>query len=120
MGNVRYGFAVRCAAVALPRRKGAFYILGYALVGPLAQQICAVKQQQGHSPKIIPLLSAGQSHRRTSGGRAETGGIMTFESKPVGGMAPCLKNSTLFTSLMHRDIGAFAFHSLEQEYCRDT
>ncbi|MGI9069091.1 MAG: hypothetical protein ACR2HX_22145, partial [Pyrinomonadaceae bacterium] len=55
----------------MPRRKGAFYILGYAHDAPLAQQIWGVKPQSGQSPKIIPLLSVGCSHRRTSGGKAE-------------------------------------------------
>ena len=31
MGYVRFGFAAGCEAVAMPRRRDAFYILGYAL-----------------------------------------------------------------------------------------
>ena len=31
------GSATGCAAVAMPRRTGAFYIFGYALLRPLTQ-----------------------------------------------------------------------------------
>jgi hypothetical protein len=33
-GQVRYGLAARCAAVAMPRREVSSYILGYALNAP--------------------------------------------------------------------------------------
>ena len=61
----RYGYAAGCEAVALPRRRGAFYLLGYALgavFGPLNPKGVA---------REIWLLSAGHSHRLTSGGKAE-------------------------------------------------
>ena len=56
----------------MPRRRGAFYISGYALgaaFGPIKRR--GAKPNQGHSPVIVRLLLAGQSLRRTSGGKAE-------------------------------------------------
>jgi len=40
---------------------------------------------QGHSPGIIGPLSAGHSHRLTSGGKAETDMAMPFEAKRAWG-----------------------------------
>jgi len=45
--------------VAVPRRQGAFYILGYALDAPVAQQMYGVKSKQGHSPKNNPAAFGG-------------------------------------------------------------
>ncbi len=48
------------------------YTLGNALrttVGPINPK--GLSPEDGHSPEIIWLLSAGHHHRRTSGGTAE-------------------------------------------------
>jgi hypothetical protein len=75
MGYVRYGFAARVDFVGggcgPPAKKVPFTFWATPLIR-------FGKPQQGHSPKLIPLLSAGQSHRHTSGGRAETGGAYDF------------------------------------------
>jgi len=42
-----------------------------------------LSQNKGIAPKIIPLLSAGHSHRRTSGGKAERDGAHDFWGKAV-------------------------------------
>jgi hypothetical protein len=41
------------------------------LVRPLANKSEGLSPNQGHSPETIWQLSAGHSHRRTSGGKAE-------------------------------------------------
>jgi hypothetical protein len=38
---------------------------------------------RGIAPDVLWLLSAGHSHRRTSGGKAEYVGPMTFEAKLI-------------------------------------
>jgi hypothetical protein len=79
------GFAARCAAVdthptraaragtpPMPRRRGAFYTFGLcSWCGLWRNKSEGLTPDQGHSPGLIWLLSAGQSHRRTSGGKAE-------------------------------------------------
>jgi hypothetical protein len=59
--------------VAMPRRRGAFYIFGRALGAAFSPINPKAKPEPGHSPGIIWLLSAGHSHRReaNSGGKAE-------------------------------------------------
>ena len=67
-----FGFAAGCEAVAMPRRRGAFYIFGlcpWCDLWPNKSE--GLSPDQGHSPGIIWLLSAGHSHRLTSGGKAE-------------------------------------------------
>ena len=61
------GFAAGCEAVALPRRKCLLKLLGYALSWFLNWK------SDGLSPHgwDARLLSAGHSHRLTSGGKAE-------------------------------------------------
>jgi hypothetical protein len=56
-----------CPAVEVPLTS-----LGYALVRPWPNKSEGLSPDQWHSPGIIWLLSAGQSHRRTSGGKAES------------------------------------------------
>jgi hypothetical protein len=55
--------------------------LGYALDSAFGPTDLWAKPHQGHSPKITLLLSAGRSHRRTSGGKAETGAAHDFDAK---------------------------------------
>ncbi|MDQ1636953.1 MAG: hypothetical protein QOF62_292 [Pyrinomonadaceae bacterium] len=55
-----------CPAVESP-----FTFLGYALIRPLSNKFEGPRLDQGHSPEPICRLSAGHSHRRTSGGKAE-------------------------------------------------
>ena len=56
----------------MPRRRGAFYIFGLCpWCGLWPNKSKGLSPDQGHSPKSIGLLSAGQSHRLTSGGKAE-------------------------------------------------
>jgi hypothetical protein len=68
--------AVACPAVQIP-----FDFLGYALVRPLAQKTEGLSPDQGHSPGIIRLLTAGQSHRLTSGGKAVVDKADDFRGK---------------------------------------
>jgi hypothetical protein len=56
----------------MPRRRGAFYNLGYALGAAFGRNKSeGAKPGPGHSSRIIWGLTAGHSHRRTSGGKAE-------------------------------------------------
>ena len=56
----------------MPRRRDAFHILGYApWCGLWPNELEGQSPDQGHSPGKIWLLSAGHSHRLTSGGKAE-------------------------------------------------
>ena len=56
----------------MPRRRGAFYIFGLCpWFGLWPNKFEGLRPDQGQSPGMIWLLSAGQSHRRTSGGIAE-------------------------------------------------
>ena len=73
MDYVRFGFAAGGEAVATPRRRGAFTFLGYALGAAWPDKSEGLSPNQGHSPRVIWLLSAGHSHRReaNSGGKAE-------------------------------------------------
>jgi hypothetical protein len=64
------------------RRKGGFSFWATPLMR-LDTTNRGARPQQGRSPKIIPLLSAGHSHRRTSGGKAEAGVALTLEAKPT-------------------------------------
>ena len=76
-----FGFAAGCEAVAMPRRMGAFYIFGLSpRCGFWPNEFGRAKVGPGHSPEIIQLLSAGQSHRLTSGGRAEPEMVPDFEA----------------------------------------
>ena len=71
-GLVAFGFAAGCEAVAMPRRRGAFYIFGLGpWCGLWPNKSEGLSPNQGHSPGNNLLLSAGHSHRRTSGGKAE-------------------------------------------------
>jgi len=71
-----FGFAagVGFAAAAMPRRSSPFYILGLCpWCGLWPNKSEGLSPDQGRSPEIIWLLSAGLSHRReaNSGGKAE-------------------------------------------------
>ena len=66
---LKFGFAVRCEAVATPRRKDSFTLLGYAL---WLNKSVGLSHIRGVAPELICLLSAGHSHRLLiSGGKAE-------------------------------------------------
>jgi hypothetical protein len=67
-----------CPAVEVP-----FTFLGYALGAAFAPNKSeGLSPDQGRSPRIIRLLSAEDSHRRTSGGKAEAPHRRTFRAKP--------------------------------------
>jgi len=56
----------------MPRRRGAFFTFGLCpWCGLWPNKSEGLSPDQGHSPEIIWLLSAGHSHRLTSGGKAE-------------------------------------------------
>ena len=67
----------------MPRRRGAFQVLGYALgaaFGPIDPK--GLSPNQGHSPGIIWPPAAGHSHRLTFGGKAEGRVANNIEGKP--------------------------------------
>ena len=70
-GYVTYGFAAGCEAVAMPRRHLPVYFRGYAPRVSFALYLLGQRPHQGHSPKLKSTRMAGQSHRLTSGGKAE-------------------------------------------------
>jgi hypothetical protein len=56
----------------MPRRRDAFHFWAMPLVaafGPIKSE--GLSPDRGHSPGTIWLLSAGHSHRGTSGGKAQ-------------------------------------------------
>ena len=63
-----YGCAVRCEAVALPRRQSGAIEWGYA---PKRFAKNALIKNEGAARHLSIKLSAGQSRRRTSDGTAE-------------------------------------------------
>ena len=66
------GFAAGCEAVALPRARGAYYIFGLCpRCGLWPNKSEGLSPNQGRSPGNNLLLTAGHSHRLTSGGKAE-------------------------------------------------
>jgi hypothetical protein len=72
MGHVRFGFAVRCEAVAMPRRQPPDYFRGCAPGPGLALRIYSAKgRTKGIAQKCKGTFTAGQSHRLTSDGKAE-------------------------------------------------
>ena len=72
MSHVSFGFAAGCAAVAMPRRQQQDYFPGYALGSGLALRIYwAQGRTKGIAQKCKGTSTAGHSHRRTSGGKAE-------------------------------------------------
>ena len=73
MSHVRFGFAagVGLAAVALPRRRGAFLTWGYALsaaFGPVKPE--GLSPDEGHSPGNNRAVVGAASRRLKSGGIA--------------------------------------------------
>jgi len=73
-GNLRFGFAagVGFAAVGMRRRRGCFYTFGLCpWCGLWPNRSEGSARNQGRSPEIIWSVSAGRSHRLTSGGKAE-------------------------------------------------
>ena len=73
-----YGYAVRCEAVALPRRQADAIEWGLRPETFFSEELLSSKR--GRSPDIKYQVTAGQSRRRTSDGEAEI--KMTFEAKP--------------------------------------
>ncbi len=65
----------------MPRPKVLLPFWAMPLCGLWPNRSEGLSPDQGHSPGIIWLLSAGQSHRLTSGGKAEPDMAMTFEAK---------------------------------------
>ena len=67
-----------------PAVQRSFRFLGFALgaaFGPIDPK--GLSPNQGHSPGIIWLLSAGHSHRLTSGGKAEAHQRRTLRAKLI-------------------------------------
>ena len=60
------GFAVRCEAVALPRRNKCWMIRGCAAGAGFALILAEPKAGPGAEPMLRVTLPAGQSHRLTS------------------------------------------------------
>jgi hypothetical protein len=79
--DVRLGFAAGCAAAALPRRQQRDLSPGYARGAGLARRIYWVKVMKGRSPNLRGTSTAGQSHRLTSGGKAEADGEVLGQSR---------------------------------------
>ena len=52
--------------------KAAGLVLGYARIRAKPIDLLGRKMHQGHSPNVKRTFTAGHSHRRTSGGKAET------------------------------------------------
>jgi hypothetical protein len=71
MDHVRFGSAAGCAAVAMPRRHQPDYSRATPLVRAWPLKWIGPKPHQGRSPEIKGTSTAGHSHRRTSGGKAE-------------------------------------------------
>ncbi len=73
------GFAPGCAAVAMPRRRGAFMFLGYAL---WLNQSPTAKLGPGHSPETILAAVSGAEpppHIRRRHSRSQA--VALFEAK---------------------------------------
>jgi len=70
LGHIRFGFAAGCAAVAMPRRKPQNYsgLRPSFGLGPRCWSKVLIK---GIAQGKESLSTAGHSHRRTSGGKAE-------------------------------------------------
>ncbi len=80
---MRFGFAVGCQAVALPRRTSPLALWATPLVRPVAKQSEGLSPNQGHSPRLTRIATAGRSHRLTSGGKAGTMPALTSCTKPT-------------------------------------
>jgi len=68
-----FGFAAGCAAVATPRRQAVklFGATPLVRVHPFQNLLSQKAVSKGHSPELKSTSTAGHSHRRTSGGKAD-------------------------------------------------
>ena len=77
------GFAVRCEAVALPRRNKCWMICGCAAGAGFVLILAEPKAGPGAEPMLRVTLPAGQSHRLTSSGKAEFNIAYDFLCKAI-------------------------------------
>ena len=89
----------------MPRRKAAFFLLGYALGVAFGPTILGRRvRTRGHSPAIHWLRSAGHSRRLTSGGKAEPnvvhnilGNVLRYDEVKASGVAGFTIHDLRFT-----------------------
>jgi hypothetical protein len=100
MGCVRFGFAARCEAVAVPRRKRLDYLGLCPWLALSPADLLAQGRIKGVAQNVKGIFTAGHSHRRTSGGKAEAQPARTFRSMHRSAMCFCSENTLGFEIAM--------------------